>query len=714
VLVVAGLAAPPAESQTMTAALTYPANGSIGADMTLPFQWTAVAGAQCYYLYVGTTPGAKDVIDTGEIAVTSYQAPLLPAGRTLYVRLWTYAGGVWRYVDSTFTAALVRTPRMLTPADGSVGVNLATQPMTWTAVANAHAYYLYVGTAPGRNDVVNTGEILTTSYQAGGLPANQQLYARIWAKVAGIWYYRDSTFSAAYTPPVVTTLTYPANGSTNVDLSQDFQWPPVENVQVYYLYVGSTPGASDLFVSGEIQKTSYRVTALPGGAALHARLWTKVGGLWRYRDSAFTTAPAAQTAPTLLYPANGATDANLTVPFTWTVLANVQRYYLYVGSTPGAKNFVDSGELSVPTYLAPDLPVGQTLYVRLWALVGNRWHFTDASFIADPPAPLLSQLTYPRHGTPNANLALPIQWTAVPSADSYKLWVGTTPGTHDLLDTGDIHETSVVADSLPSATWLYARLWTRVGGIWRYTDSTFSSDPIVKRVWYPPNGAMNADLRLPIQWIPTAGPIQAYKLFLGTAPGESDLLDTNEIQQTRWFTAGIPAGQLLHARLWTKVLGVWRYTDSSFTAVAPGVNDSILKFSAGPGSPVTPLTGHTESGFTVWAFEGNWQGSASSITFTSTFGQARVVAADGGTFRFNSVDVSSSALPIPYTITGFRNDVPVFTIAATVPQTSGNFRTIANPHYGTAVDAVTIGLTNRWWPCCPGNPVGIDNISVSR
>jgi hypothetical protein len=348
--------------------------------------------------------------------------------------------------------------------------------------------------------------------------------------------------------------------------------------------------------------------------------------------------------------------------------------------------------------------------------VAGTWRFTDASFTADPPAPLLSQVTFPQHGTANANLTQPIQWTAVPSAELYKLWVGTAPGAHDLLDTGDVQETSTMGDSLPSATWLYARLWTRVGGVWRFTDSSFSATSLVTRVSYPLNGATNADLRLPIQWMPLTGvPVQAYKLFLGTAPGASDLLDTNWTLQTKWLTHGMPAGQVIYARLWTQVGGVWRYTDSSFTAVTPTVNDTIMTFNAfGPGVPITPLTSHTESGLTMSAFEGNWQGHISALTFASPVGQVRVVAADGGAFRFNSVDLYSSTLPIPYTITGFRQDVPVFTMTGTVPTTFGNFKTVANPHFSTVVDAVTIGLTNRPAPCCSGHPMGIDNVSASR
>ena len=88
------------------------------------------------------------------------------------------------------------------------------------------------------------------------------------------------------------------------------------------------------------------------------------------------------------------------------------------------------------------------------------------------------------------------------------------------------------------------------------------------------------------------------------------------------------------------------------------------------------------------------------------------VDASGGTFRFNSVDLYSSVTRIPYTITGFRNDLPVFTMTGTDPNTFGNFKTAANPHYSTVVDAVIIGLTNTPGSC--SNPMGVDNISATQ
>ena len=234
---------------------------------------------------MGTSVGAKDLVNTGETQQTSYRAPLgVPGGITLYARLWTKHAGGWLYVDTVFSAPPVA--RLLYPANGGI-ISDPIQPLTWNPVANVQAYYLYVASTPGAKDLVNSGETQQTSYVIrSALPINQTLYARLWTKVAGTWRFTDSTFSAA--APSMARFTYPAAGGTTIDPTQPLTWTTVSNVQAYYLYVGSTPGAKDLVNTGEIQQTSYLLpNLLPVNQTLYARLWTKLNGVWRYVDTTF-------------------------------------------------------------------------------------------------------------------------------------------------------------------------------------------------------------------------------------------------------------------------------------------------------------------------------------------------------------------------------------------------------------------------------------------
>jgi len=90
------------------------------------------------------------------------------------------------------------------------------------------------------------------------------------------------------------------------------------------------------------------------------------------------------------------------------------------------------------------------------------------------------------------------------------------------------------------------------------------------------------------------------------------------------------------------------------------------------------------------------------------------VSAGGAVFNFNSVDLYSSTTPIPYTITGFRNSSTVFTLAGTLPNTFGTFKTVVNPNAAAVIDTLSIVLTNTSGCCGNGNPMGLDTIVLTR
>jgi hypothetical protein len=89
------------------------------------------------------------------------------------------------------------------------------------------------------------------------------------------------------------------------------------------------------------------------------------------------------------------------------------------------------------------------------------------------------------------------------------------------------------------------------------------------------------------------------------------------------------------------------------------------------------------------------------------------VSAGGALFKFTSADLYASTTPIPFTITGMRQGSTVLTVAATVPNTWGNFATVVNPNAAALIDTLTIVLTNAAFPRC-SNPMGLDTIVVTK
>ena len=131
------------------------------------------------------------------------------------------------------------------------------------------------------------------------------------------------------------------------------------------------------------------------------------------------------------------------------------------------------------------------------------------------------------------------------------------------------------------------------------------------------------------------------------------------------------------------------------------------------------LSSYTESGITVLASAGGWQARtgfgnpAPSILFFASAGGAASgqvkVTAGGSEFRFVSVDLYSSVTTIPYVFTGQMGSTKVFSVSGTVPNTFGNFATVANPNAGDLIDTLVIELADG----VAQNPMGLDNVRLS-
>jgi uncharacterized repeat protein (TIGR03803 family) len=331
-----------------------------------------------------------------------------------------------------------------------------------------------------------------------------------------------------------------------------------------------TPTGSVAFFDGLISlgtatlnvgTATLNTTTLTGGS--HA-LRAEYAGVTDFAPSASAVVTHTVALPaTFIYPANHATNVDLTQPFTWTNVSGVQAYYLYVGTNVGAKDLVNTGEIQQTSYRVPlTLPAGTTFYARLWTKVGGTWRYVDASFSTPP----IARFTYPVAGTTTVDPTLPLAWTSVPDVQAYYLYVGSTLGAKDFVNTGEMQETSYrLRSTVPVNQTLYARLWTKSGGVWRFTDRTFSVMPLIAIFTSPATAGTTIDRTQPLAWT-TVATAQAYYLYVGSTLGARDLVSTGEIQQTSYLLGStLPAGQTLYGRLWTKVGGIWRYMDVTFT-----------------------------------------------------------------------------------------------------------------------------------------------------
>jgi hypothetical protein len=596
----AALAAPRmAQAQSLTATFTYPTNDATAVNMSTPVQWTGVDGAQAYNLDLGTSLGGTNVAHSGELQVTSYKAINVPVNVPIYARLWTKVADEWRFVDITFTAAAADYLEYTYPVPNALAADMA-QPFEWNAVPNAEAYYLWVGTSAGLADAADSGELQTTSYLAYNLPLNQTLYLTLWVELDGIWRSVDRTLVATNTATQLAQFIYPTNGAANVDVDQPITWSTALHAQKYYLQIGTTAGGSNLVNSGETTETSWDAPNLPTGQTLYARIWTVLSGTWRHVDITFTAAPG--TVPSFIYPQN-ATTMDISRTFTWTSVAKAQAYQLLVGSTPGSSNVISSGVINVTSYSAASLPTTGTFYARVMAKVAGVWRTSGE--ISFSTSPLTASLITPADGSANfVASATPFTWTSVPFAEKYYLYVGTYPGGNDLIDSQELCDqagcnggplatswngldggNSVGLGQIETVQTLYARLWTVVGGIFRPSDSTFTTATLIPTILDPEDGSTKISVHPKYTWTIVPG-ATAYRVTVQllcdethscTDAQKTDLLeDSGSLSPTTnkqdlkngtmsYTSQKEPPYTKLVVKVYAQVGGVWRYAQSTYT-----------------------------------------------------------------------------------------------------------------------------------------------------
>jgi pseudomonalisin len=188
-----------AASAAAAATITSPAPGTTLTAASTTFTWSAgPSGTTGYYLWIGTSPGALNLVNIGPLPGTSATVNLPTNGSTIYVRLWTVINGTtFVYNDYTYTAASAAAAATITsPAPGST-LTSASTTFTWSAgPSGTTGYYLWIGTSPGGLNLVNIGPLSGPSATVN-LPTNgATVYVRLWTVINGTTYvYNDYTYT---------------------------------------------------------------------------------------------------------------------------------------------------------------------------------------------------------------------------------------------------------------------------------------------------------------------------------------------------------------------------------------------------------------------------------------------------------------------------------------------------------------------------------------
>jgi hypothetical protein len=461
-----------------------------------------------------------------------------------------------------FVTSPATTSQLITPADGgSLDRKLA---FRWIAIAGAEAYRLQIGENAGGAEIFDSGELLQTTHHADRLPANRPAASVVWSydelDLNTVWGYAllldgdrtdlgwlpgASCGTTGTSNPCFTALLPPlANGPHTVAVSA-------------YNYLGETLSAN--------------VEIAVGDTTLHARLWTKHGGVWRFVDSTFQL---SDSAARFLHPIALAQNVNLLKPLRWNAIGVAEAYSVSVGTAPGLSDLLHVPELQTTSLLAETLPGYVALYARLGTRLDGVWRYTDTTFTA---IPLVARLVHPTADALIRPAGNTFWWTPVPQVESYILRIGTTAGGSQVFDSGETSANSLTVPALPENATLYARLSTRRDGVWRTVDTTFrtgsantTTGPLAALIT-PADGGVVASETLEVTWTPSPTAI-GYHVHVGTSPGADDIgMSADYMTETAWTSNVLPPGQTLYVRLYTQfAVGDWNnYVDITVTTAPP-------------------------------------------------------------------------------------------------------------------------------------------------
>lgn len=540
-------------------ATAWVANGVIG------FMWNSAQGGSFPYPYIAVarfSESTRALIDQPTVWNPSFAFIYPGVGvndRGHIAGTWFYGGGslypgmaqfIWDDLSPT-------TP----PWESYVTATSETSPSEWGDFYNARRH----GTSP--HTWVATGEKQLSSGNT------QAVY---------VWFGRgrDQPWTAA-------SLTSPTPGSMLAGSSVTFNWSTGSGITQYWLYVG-TSGAGSFNVFNQSMGTSRSATVsgLPvTGGTVYVRLWSlSFTGSWTFNDytyNAFSGVKAVLTTPT-----PGSTISTPSVTFGWSAGTNVSEYWLYVGTSGvGTADIFSQSTGTNLSRTVSGIPLGRTLYVRLWSLLGGSWQFNDYTYST---APNIATMTSPVPGSTLASTTVNFQWTSGTGVSQYWLYVGTGGlGSANLYDHSTGSSTSTSVSGLPTTgVTVYVRLWSLIGSTWYSVDYTYTAAKGPAVMTSPAPNSTLAGTTVTFNWTTGVGATQ-YWLYVGTTgPGSTNLYNQSTGTNTSQSVSGLPSnGSTVYVRLWTLVSGNWLFNDYLYQAT--GTPACAVVSSPTPGSTLT-------------------------------------------------------------------------------------------------------------------------------
>ncbi len=174
------------------------------------------------------------------------------------------------------------------PASGST-LPGSSATFQWNAGSGAQEYFFYAGSTLGANNYYGRSQALSRSLTVSNLPTNgSTVYVRLWTRMSTGWQYGDYTYRAANTGGTATAakaaITSPTPGSVLPAGTNTFTWTAGSGASEYFFYLGTSPGANNLYGNSVRLNRSISLNIPTHSGALYVRLWTLLPTGWQFTD----------------------------------------------------------------------------------------------------------------------------------------------------------------------------------------------------------------------------------------------------------------------------------------------------------------------------------------------------------------------------------------------------------------------------------------------
>ena len=510
-----------------TPTLLTPANLATGIALNSNLSWNSTANTTSYHVQVSTESNfSSTVFDQNNIASTSVQPSGLSNSTLYYWRVQSNNGAgssAWTAPWSFTTAApLPAVPTLSSPAD--LATNIALNPtLSWNTAANATSYQTQVSTeANFSSTVFDQSNLSGTSVQVNGLLNNTVYYWRVRSSngtdLSGWSSSRSFTTLPVPQLPAVPTLISPADLATNVAINPTLSWNSAANATSYQVQLSTVSNfTSTVLDQSNLPATSVQVNTLSNNTVYYWHVRSSNGtdlSAWSTTRS-FTTIPTPQppAVPTLISPADLATDVAINPTLSWNAAANATSYQVQVSTVSNFTSTVlDQSNLAATSVQVNTLSYNTVYYWHVRSSNGtdlSAWSTTRSfTTIATPQPPAVPTLASPADLATNVALNPTLSWNTAANATSYHAQVSTQSNfSSTVFDQSNLAATSVQVSGLLNNTVYYWRVQSSNGtdnsaysSSWSFTTIAAPQLPAVPTLVSPADLATNVALNPTLSW----------------------------------------------------------------------------------------------------------------------------------------------------------------------------------------------------------------------